>query len=139
MILREFTRGREASLKLIFLVVFLLLLGIFFTVLQRHLLRISKHKDCAVSYENGELNDYTKPFNRIKGLKIENIKSISYWGKQKKVSQYKVQTTASDPKSNELMNQLKGRDFYLTDSLVDSNELIALIELVADDVAKRTS
>ena len=124
----SFVRNEAMTSDRIIIAVVLSITGVLFAFMLRHFINVRKHKDCAVSFENGELNDYTKQFNKIRGLKVETITSVSRWRKTKKVNQYKI-TTMDD----------KSKNVYLTDYLVDSTELRKLAEEIALEVAKQNA
>lgn len=110
----------------------LLLLSAFFTFLTKHFYQLRKLENLIV-YENGVLNDYSKRFNRAVNLKIQDIQSISLWSENKGVTQYKIVTKNHDSKRKGLFNQLKGNDVYLTDYVIDSNDLYELAKLIESD------
>ncbi|MEN9999175.1 MAG: hypothetical protein RI922_2165 [Bacteroidota bacterium] len=113
----------------IIVVIGLLLFSVLFGSMIRHLLRLKKIENLIV-YENGVLNDYSKLFNKAVDLKIEDIASIGLWSESKGVIQFKIVTKRHDHERNSLLNQLKGNDIYLSDYLVDSNELNELAKLI---------
>lgn len=104
-----------------------LMTGVMFGFIITHYLRLLKHKNCAISFENGELNDYTNQFNKIRGLKLNNIESVSRWKKKKKVNKYRIKTLSGD------------KVLFLSDYLVDSKELLEMAELIALEVGKRNA
>lgn len=77
--------------------------------------------------ENGVFNDYSKPFNRALDLKVADIKNIVLWQQTNQLTQYKITTIKEDETKSELSNQVKGKHFYITDYVVDENELALLI------------
>lgn len=107
----------------------LMLLFTIFAYLTKFYYSIRKIKH-AVVYENGVLNDFSKRFNKVVDLHIENIKSISIWSSNRGITQYKIVTKKHNPKLNGLMNQLKGNYMYLTDYIVDSEEFKKLVVLL---------
>jgi hypothetical protein len=117
------------TIERIGVVIGLLLFSVLFGTMTRHLLRLKKIKNLIV-FENGVLNDYSKLFNKAVDLKIEDIASIGLWSESKGVIQFKIVTKRHDHKRNSLLNQLKGNDIYLSDYLVDSNELNELAKLI---------
>lgn len=113
----------------IIVVIGLLLFSVLFGSMTRHLLRLKKIENLIV-FENGVLNDYSKLFNKAVDLKIEDIVSIGLWSENRGVIQFKIVTKNHDHKRNSLYNQHKGNDIYLSDYLVDSNELNDLAKLI---------
>jgi len=124
----SYTRDEAISADTIFIVVALSITGLMFSLFLKHFISLRKHKDCAVSFENGVLNDYTKQFNKVRNLKIKDIDSVSRWKKKKKVNQYRVKTKGENAKN-----------YFLTDYVIDSNELLKLAELIALEVGKRNA
>lgn len=123
----SFVRNENLISDKIIFGVMTLMTGIMFGFILTHYVRLLKHKDCAISFENGELNDYTNQFNKIRGLKLENIESVSRWKKEKKVNKYRIKTLTD------------GKILFLSDYLVDSKALLNLAELIALEVGKRNA
>ena len=111
---------------------------IFFFSMTWFYIRLSKRKSWVVRYQNGVLDDVSKPFNKATGLSVEHIVSVNQWSRSKGINQYKIVTTWHHPKKSALMNQFKGNHFYLTDYVIDSKELFELLEQVATDCRKLT-
>lgn len=118
----------------IFVVLGLLLIFAFFGYLTQFYHQLRKVEN-AIEYENGVLNDFSKLFNRAIDLNIENITSITTWSSSKGVNQYKIVTKNNNPKRKGLINQLKGNHIYLTDYVVDSQELYTLALLIESECA----
>lgn len=110
----------------------LLILSAFFSFLTKHFFQLRKI-DGVIVYENGVLNDYSKLYNKADHLKIQDIQSISLWSGNNGVTQYKIVTKNHDAKRKGFYNQLKGYDFYLTDYVVDSNDLSRLVKLIESE------
>jgi hypothetical protein len=100
------------------------------SLLLRFYIRLKKTKQFMIQFENGVLNDYSKPFNRAANLKVEDIKSITHWSETKGINQFKIVTKQETPKLKGLFNQLYGKHFYISDHLVDTEELRSLVELI---------
>jgi len=126
------TEPGKLTTERILVVIGLVILSAFFAFLAKHFYQLRKIENVIV-YENGILNDYTKRFNKAVNLKIQNIQSISLWSKYKGVTQYKIVTTNHDSMRKGLYNQLKGNDIYLTDYVVDSNDLSILAKLIESE------
>jgi len=122
------------SYERIFVVIGLLLLFSFFAYLTKFYYLLRKLENVIV-YENGLLNDFSKPFNKAVDLKIENVISISFWSSNRGINQYKIVTKNHNPQQKGLMNQLKGNHIYLTDYIVDSQELNKLALLIESECA----
>lgn len=135
-VIMNVVENNKFDLKKIGVLIGLLLLLSFFSYLLRFYFRLRAIKDCVIELQNGELNDYSKPFNRASFLKLEDIKSISFWGITKGIHQFKIVTQNGNAKSKGLSNQLKGNHFYISDYVVDTNQLISMIELIDKNAYK---
>lgn len=122
----------KLTMERILVVTGLVILSTFFAFLTKHIYQLSKMENVIV-YENGILNDYTKRFNKAVNLKIQDIQSIKLWSQNKGVTQYKIVTVNHDSMKKGLYNQLKGNDIYLTDYVVDSNDLSILVKLIESE------
>lgn len=92
------------------------------------LLRLKKHTSHAISFENGELNDFTKIRSKIRGLKVEQIDSISRWAHKKKVNRYRIVVNFPSNKT---------KSYFISDTFVDTDMLLKLAESVGNEIAKR--
>lgn len=118
----------------ILIVVIMVAIFSFFTYLIKFYYPLRK-LDNAIIYENGVLNDYSKPFNKAINLKIQDIISISSWSNNKGINQYKIVTKNHNPKIKGLINQLQGNHIYLTDYIVSSIEFKKLVLLIESECA----
>ncbi len=124
----------ELSPKRIAFAVFLLGAGCFYGFQLRFYRRLKDRKEAVISYENGILTDYSKPFNKAKNLRISAIFSVDFWGKTKKVNQCRIVLKAANNSPNALLNQLKGNHIYLTDYVIDSADFMKLVEVLKGDL-----
>lgn len=113
----------------IILLAFLLGFSIFYLFLLWFYLRLRK-LDAVIIFENGILNDYTKPFNKAINLKIEDVSSIQVWSGSRRITHYKIVLANKNSGRNGSLNQLKGNHIYLTDFLVDGKELYQLVQSI---------
>lgn len=134
MIIMNIVENNKFDLKKIYILIFLLLVLTFFTYLLRFYYNLRKIKDCVIEFQNGELNDYSKPFNRALFLKIEEINSIAFWGETKGVNQYKIVIKKENTRLKGIINQMKGNHFYISDYVVDNNKLISMIKLIDKNI-----
>ncbi len=131
-ILEQETMTAEKLVVIAALLIFL----VFWLPLLVFYLRLKRRNSWVIRYENGVLDDASKPFYKATALKIENIVSVSHWSRSKGINQYKIVTTDQNSKRNGLINQLRGAHFYLTDYIVDSKELYELAKKLGEDSAK---
>ena len=82
------------------------------------------------TYENGELNDYSKPFSKGRGLKIEDVKSITNWSERMGINQYILIKKGSGLAGNSIAQRMKGNHIYFSDYVVDPEELKKLVQLM---------
>lgn len=116
------------------ILIFLLLLLSLFAYLLSFYSRLNKRREHVIELENGILNDYTKPFNYVSSLKINNIKSISFWRETKGIIQYKIVTKEENVKDNGLINQLNRKHFYISDYIVETEQLKSMVNLIEKEI-----
>ncbi len=85
------------------------------------------------TYENGELNDYSKPFSKGRGLKVEDIKSITNWSERMGVNQYILIKKGFGLGGNTTVHRFRGNHIYFSDYIVDPEELKSLIKLIQSE------
>lgn len=113
---------------LLFLLFFPVILVIFYS-------RLKRRREFVMVFEKGMFTNYSRPFAKPVSVKIEEIESIRSWGNGK-INQYKIVTTRDQSNQSELMNQLKGNHTYVTDYLVDSEELNNLMLMIQKEREK---
>ena len=84
-------------------------------------------------YENGELYDYSKPFSKARGVKTEDIKSITNWSERMGINQYILVKKGFGLGGNTSVHRLKGNHIYLSDYVVNPEELKKLIQLIESE------
>ena len=114
--------------KKVSVAIFLFLMLSLFTYLWRFYARLKRTREFVIEFENGVLNDYSKPFNRATSLNISSIKTITFWRETKGITQFKIVTKKENERQKGLMNQLKGNHIYISDYIVDSEGLFSLVE-----------
>lgn len=117
--------------------VFIILGATLGILLLYHYWRLRKHKDDVISYENGMLNDHSAWLGKIYNLKVEDIQSIARWSRSKRVNEYKMIVGPGYKGGNQIKKILKRRSLYIKDSVVNSNELLKLAEMIGNDIAQR--
>lgn len=128
--------NKDLQVKGILLTVFLGILALIFAYITKFYFSV-RNLESAFTYENGELNDYSKPFNRARGIKKEDIKSITQWSENRGINQYILIKKNFGLGGNALMHQLKGNHIYLSDYIVDSEALKKLIQLIESEREKQ--
>jgi hypothetical protein len=116
------------------ILIFLLLLLSLFAYLLSFYSRLSKRREHVIELENGILNDYSKPFHYASSLDINNIKSISFWRETKGILQFKIVTKEENVKDKGLINQLNRKHFYITDYIVETEQLKSLVNLIEKEI-----
>jgi hypothetical protein len=101
-------------------------------LLARFYYRLKKRHEYVMVFENGIFIDYSKPFVKPVPVRIEEIKSITHWRGNEKGNQYKIITIKDEANRSEFINQLKGNHRYITDFMVDSEELHKLFRQIHD-------
>ena len=86
--------------------------------------------EIAFTYENGELNDYSKPFSKGRGLKVEDVKSITNWSERMGINQYILIKKGFGLAGNSTVQRLKGNHIYFSDYVVNPEELKKLVQLI---------
>jgi hypothetical protein len=111
------------------------ILGLMATVSLIHLVfYISIRKlEIGFTYENGELNDYSKPFSKGRGLKVEDVKSITNWSERMGINQYILIKKGFGLGGNTTVHRFKGNHIYFSDYIVDPEELKKLIQLMESE------
>ncbi len=84
-------------------------------------------------YENGQFYDYSKPFSKAQGLKIEDVKSITNWSERMGINQYIMIKNGFGLGGNSFVHRLKGNHIYFSDYVVDPEVLKALIQLMVSE------
>lgn len=84
-------------------------------------------------YENGQFYDYSKPFSKAQGLKIEDIKSITNWSERMGINQYIMIKKGFGLGGNSIVHRLKGNHIYFSDYIVDPEVLKVLIQLMVSE------
>ncbi len=84
-------------------------------------------------YENGELYDYSKPFSKARGVKTKDIKSITNWSERMGINQYILVKNGFGLGGNTTVHRLKGNHIYLSDYVVNPEELKKLIQLIESE------
>lgn len=102
-----------------------------------HYWKLRKQKDRVISYENGILNDHSAWLGKIYNLKVEDIQSIARWSRSKRVNEYKMVVGPGYKGGNQIKKILKRRSLYIKDTVVNSDELLKLAEMIGNDVAQR--
>lgn len=128
-----FSANEELSVKgIVFTIIFGLFTFLFaYTTLFYFSIR---NLENAFVYENGELSDYSKPFNKARGVKRDDIKSITLWSDNRKINQYILIKKNFTLGGNAIVHQLKGNHIYLSDYVVDSEELRKLVQLIESEL-----
>lgn len=116
------------------ILIFLLLLLSIFVYLLSFYSRLNKRREHVIKFENGILNDYSKPFYQASFLDINNIKSISFWRETKGILQFKIVTKEENVKDKGLINQLKRKHIFITDYVVETEQLKSLVNLIEKEI-----
>ena len=85
-------------------------------------------------YEQGELSDYSKPFSKARGLKTEDVKSVTNWSDRMGVNQYILIKKGFGLGGNSIVQRIKGNHVYFSDYVVDPEELKKLIQLIESEM-----
>ena len=89
--------------------------------------------EIGLTYENGEFYDYSKPFSKARGLKIEDVKSITNWSERMGINQYIMIKKGFGLGGNSIVHRLKGNHIYFSDYVVDPEALKQMIALMQSD------
>lgn len=89
--------------------------------------------EIAITYEDGEFHDYSKPFSKARGIKKEDIKSITNWSDRMGVNQYILIKKNFGLGGNSIVHRLKGNHIYFSDYVVDPEALKQLIQLMQSE------
>ncbi|MNJ91845.1 hypothetical protein D3C87_95000 [compost metagenome] len=127
--------NKGVNAERILVILFFGMMSLFFGYLTKFYFSLKK-LESVITYEQGILNDFSKPFNKALSLKKEDIQSVRIWSENKGVSQYKLIRRTQEENRNGLVNQLKGNHVFITDYVVDSDELRQLIKLVESEIQK---
>lgn len=87
-------------------------------------------------YENGQFYDYSKPFSKTQGLKIEDIKSITNWSERMGINQYIMIKKGFGLGGNSIVHRLKGNHIYFSDYVVDPEVLKQMIVFMQSEQTK---
>ena len=96
-----------------------------------------KYKDGIISYENGILNDHSAWLGKIYNLNVKDIQSIARWSRSKRVNEYKLVVGQGHKSGNQIKKLMKRRSLYIKDTVVNSDALLKLAEMIGNDVAQR--
>lgn len=133
MILMNILEHNMFDWKKLGITIFLLLMLSIFTYLSRFYYRLKRTREFVMEFENGFLNDYSKPFNRTLFLSIDSIKTITFWRETQGIIQFKIVTQKDNKKLGGLINQMKGNHLYISDYIVDTEELLSMVKLIEND------
>lgn len=89
--------------------------------------------EIAFTYENGEFYDYSKPFSKARGIKAEDMKSITNWSERMGINQYIIIKKGFGLGGNSTVHRLKGNHIYFSDYIVDPEALKEMIQLMQSD------
>lgn len=89
--------------------------------------------DIAFTFENGEFNDYSKPFSKARGIKAEDMKSITNWSERMGINQYIIVKKGFGLGGNSTVHRLKGNHIYFSDYIVDPEALKEMIGLMQSE------
>lgn len=89
--------------------------------------------EIGLTYENGEFYDYSKPFSKARGIKIDEVKSITNWSDRMGINQYIMVKKGFGLGGNSTVHRLKGNHIYFSDYVVDPEALKALIQLMVSE------
>ncbi|MDF4223566.1 hypothetical protein PXC01_18360 [Maribacter sp. M208] len=78
-----------------------------------------------ISIENESLVIRSQLFSPVKTIELSDIKSIKLWRETRSNKQYLISQTLQD-KPN-ILDQLRGKHLYITDTIVDVHDLDELI------------
>lgn len=84
-------------------------------------------------YENGEFYDYSKPFSKARGIKKDDMKSITNWSDRMGINQYILIKKNFGLGGNSIVHRLKGNHIYFSDYIVDPEALKQMIALMQSD------
>ena len=116
------------------ILIFLLLLLSIFAYLLSFFSRLNKRREHVIEFENGILNDYSKPFYQASYLDINNIKSISFWRETKGILQFKIITKEENERDKDLKHQINRKHIYITDYIVETEQLKSLVNLIEKQI-----
>ncbi|NRA11297.1 MAG: copper transporter family protein [Crocinitomicaceae bacterium] len=137
LIMADSYKDKNAITENIIYFIFIILGATVGFLLFDHYWKLKKQKDCIISYENGVLNDQSAWLGKIYNLKVEEVLSIARWSRSKKVNEYKIVVGPEYKGGNEIQKLFKRRSLYIKDTVVNSDELLKLAEMIGNDVAKR--
>lgn len=89
--------------------------------------------EIAFTYENGEFYDYSKPFSKARGIRKEDIKSITNWSDRMGINQYILIKKNFGLGGNSIVHRIKGNHIYFSDYIVDPEALKEMIQLMESE------
>jgi hypothetical protein len=130
-------KNEQALMENLVYFVFIILGATVGLLLFYHYWKIRKYKDGIISYENGVLNDHSAWLGKIYNLNVKDIQSIARWSRSKRVNEYKLVVGPGHKGGNQIKKLMKRRSLYIRDTVVNSDALLKLAEMIGNDVAQR--
>ncbi|MFT6246832.1 MAG: hypothetical protein ACJA0U_002926 [Salibacteraceae bacterium] len=130
-------KNEQALMENLVYFVFIILGATVGFLLFYHYWKLRKYKDGIISYEKGVLNDHSAWLGKIYNLNVKDIQSIARWSRSKRVNEYKLIVGPGYKGGNQIKKLMKRRSLYIKDSVVNSDALLKLAEMIGNDVAQR--